>query len=879
VLEVRVEDAAEGLMANDVDQEYRVITVDTDFSIEPEYVAPQHGTVEVNADGYFTYTGPPNFAGQDVFNYRTCTDVIGNGSEVCSDPATVVLFGSPTCIDGGDLDGDGTCEGGCLPGVAQLPCDDNCADVSNQDQADADGDTVGDACDNCAATSNPGQADADTDGVGDLCDICPTAPDPDQLDGDVDGFGDACDNCPAASNPDQLDGDVDGAGDLCDVCPTTPDPDQLDSDADGLGDACDNCPTVSNAGQSDQDGDSLGDVCDACPLDPDNDVDGDLVCGDVDICPADPDPQTSAPGCVPPLPELVAWWTLDESAGGGALDLAGDNDGSWWNDPTPEPGRVDWALRFDGTEGQRVEIPHASEFNLTTVWSIDAWVLYDSVNHTRILSKGCLADSGYGLYLYDGNPGTVRATGPLVHEVPGKVDAGVWTHVAWTYNSAGRSRIYVNGSLEGDEPATGASGTNFEPMVIGNCSGTDEGGTVDEVHLFGGELSASEVQDLFDAGSAGSCKNRQPDQDGDGIGDACDPDQDGDGADTGSDNCPTVPNDDQADGDTDGAGDACDNCLAASNPGVCDTVWSFQGGTVANAIDGNDGTVAGNVTSVAGQVGDALSFGGTDADYVIVNPVSSFPTDEITVMFWVRTSAVNQGAMFSYAASSGSTNEFLIFDTTNITLWFKGPTEPATGVSVNDGAWHHVAVTWRSSDGSWKLYKDGSLSGSGVVGPGQTLAAGGAIVLAQDQDSVGGGFQTHQALDGELDEVYIFDSALGAPLIEAIRQAGLSAMGLDSLVSLPMCQLDVSFPETILATDKQTFSWTTPSDVEYARGDLSLVSSYTTNDNGVLAAATSRVDATLPAAGSGFYYLVRPGGDCLASSWQTSPFAEPGRDW
>lgn len=44
----------------------------------------------------------------------------------------------------------------------------------------------------------------------------------------------------------------------------------------------------------------------------------------------------------------------------------------------------------------------------------------------------------------------------------------------------------------------------------------------------------------------------------DGIGDACEPDQDMDGVTDGSDNCPDVSNDDQADTDGDGIGDACD---------------------------------------------------------------------------------------------------------------------------------------------------------------------------------------------------------------------------------------------------------------------------------------------------------------------------------
>src|SRR3990172_2622210 len=205
-------------------------------------------------------------------------------------------FGTTSCSDGSDNDGDGStdaADSGCTNTDADTdflggPLDDGmevivgsdatnaastveyglfdemfggdtCSDTSDNDLdtlidsadpgcQDADFDGIVDGADNCPFVYNPGQEDADSDGIGNACD-------PDFVDSDGDGIVDGADNCPSVYNPGQEDAngfeDGAGAGDACE-----------DPDGDGIVNAFDNCDFVANPGQEDTDFDSIGDACD-----------------------------------------------------------------------------------------------------------------------------------------------------------------------------------------------------------------------------------------------------------------------------------------------------------------------------------------------------------------------------------------------------------------------------------------------------------------------------------------------------------------------------------------------------------------------------------------------------------------------------------------
>lgn len=224
--------------------------------------------------------------------------------------------------------------------------------------------------------------------------------------------------------------------------------------------------------------------------------------------------------CVPPPPGLVSWWTGDADT----MDIVSGNNGTLENGATFAPGIVRDAFSFDGIDSF-VRVEDSPNLRLGTgEITLDAWIQAPPGNTFRaIVAKLDVSFPfpGYALRITDDNRvdffAVDCATGScgfgnsrLPLRSASMVADNSFHHVAGVRRSDGTIEIYVDGLLENSRMDPLWNTDSSDPLTIGEIDflGPEQQfeGLIDEVELFNVALSASDVQALFNAGSAGKCR-------------------------------------------------------------------------------------------------------------------------------------------------------------------------------------------------------------------------------------------------------------------------------------------------------------------------------------------------------------------------------------
>lgn len=217
--------------------------------------------------------------------------------------------------------------------------------------------------------------------------------------------------------------------------------------------------------------------------------------------------ETSAQVCTPPPSGVVAWWAGD----GNANDISGNGHHASIGSAGFTAGHVAQAFNFTA-QNQSVVIPNNPALFPPNALTIEGWINASSgcSGAYRIFHSVQTTIRGYATFLNCANTliGQIFDSSGAANTVVsnGLTPNGTFSHFAMTWDGS-NLRLYINGVLDNTAATTiSAIGTHNEPLRIGSDISLGFIGRIDEITLYNRALSASEIQAIFNAGTAGKCK-------------------------------------------------------------------------------------------------------------------------------------------------------------------------------------------------------------------------------------------------------------------------------------------------------------------------------------------------------------------------------------
>jgi arylsulfatase A-like enzyme len=453
--------------------------------------------------------------------------------------------------------------------------------------------------------------------------------------------------------------------------------------------------------------------------------------------------------------EIIAHWKFDDGSGTTAVDSANSNNGTLVGSPLPTwlsgvNAKVGGALEFAGiasTAGQ-------GEVNATVTGlptgsaarTVSLWLWADTTfTDQKFFSYGTNTNgTSFGWSIENStvgpNPGSptifFRHGGGNFQYTGQAVTLNQWNHVAIVVpdgaTQTNQVMLYLNGvavsGVQGSQSARTLNTSSTAVALGGDAPGASNSnldGRLDDVQIYNTALTPAEVTSLYN--NPGSVNGQAP----------------------------------------------------VTTPIAHWKLDDGSGSTAADTAGSNTGTLIGSPLPAwtSGVNGGALEFGGVTNQEVTAT-VTGLPTGAAprTISLWLSADAsVLDQKFFAYGSNAnGASFGWTLEDAGGIpTIFFRhgGGNFRYTGQAVPLGPWVHVAIV--VPDGATLtnqvlLYLNGSPV-SGVQGDGspRTLNTASSVVVLGG-DYPGGGATN---LEGRLDDVRIYNSALTGTEIQALYEA------------------------------------------------------------------------------------------------------------
>jgi hypothetical protein len=202
--------------------------------------------------------------------------------------------------------------------------------------------------------------------------------------------------------------------------------------------------------------------------------------------------------------------------------------------------------------------------------------------------------------------------------------------------------------------------------------------------------------------------------------------------------------------------------------------WKMDEGSGTNAYDTSGNESVGVITGASwstGKFGKALNFNGS-SDIIGISNNDSLQNSQGTMEAWIKTSDAGSGYRGVFVKSNAygmflNGNQFGLYDYGGGLGW------EGSGVSPNDGQWHHLAISYNSGVANGTtFYVDGIARGTTAT----------TILNQTSSPNIGYGSGTGQYFTGLIDDVRIYNYARTAAQInQDMGAAGSSILGSSTL--------------------------------------------------------------------------------------------------
>ncbi|XP_013930089.1 PREDICTED: serum amyloid P-component-like [Thamnophis sirtalis] len=157
-----------------------------------------------------------------------------------------------------------------------------------------------------------------------------------------------------------------------------------------------------------------------------------------------------------------------------------------------------------------------------------------------------------------------------------------------------------------------------------------------------------------------------------------------------------------------------------------------------------------------------FAFPAPSATSAVVLPISNQqPLTKLTVCLSYYTLLTRPYGLFSYATRSVD-NDFLIYKSqpNEYAIHVGGGVVNFKVAQKEKPSWEHICVSWDSSNGLVQFWLNGVPLPRQGLKKGYSINPEGSVLLGQDQDNFGGGFDINQSFVGEISDVNLWPRML-----------------------------------------------------------------------------------------------------------------------